>query len=322
LVATVRSTNHKLDGTFQLRNMNKSIALIALLAFMSMTFAANTNGTPIALKKSITIIIDAGHGGDDPGNMTTNKAFKEEKDLNLAISNQVGAYLKAAFPKRVNIIYTRASDVFVPLGSRVSVAHSQKADYFISIHCNASAKQNVAGVETHIHNADSKVALELAKQIQDELIKIPGRTNRGVKVKHDRGYNLMVLKSSSMPAVLIECGFMTNNLEEAFLNSAKGQSSLAQAIFNAFSNYIKIKHGIKPKETETKPVYKIQIMASRKQISLVNPINEGEMAEEIKVAGNFPFKYYIGAYDTKKEAKNELKKLKDSPFKDAFIVKF
>ncbi|MFT7613396.1 MAG: N-acetylmuramoyl-L-alanine amidase [Parvicellaceae bacterium] len=310
-----------------------TIILSSLFCFCIASASAgigSSDATPPFPKKSVTIIIDAGHGGHDPGNLNGSTGMKLEKDLNLEIAKKLGDYLQEFLPNQVKVIYTRNSDQFIALENRVSVGNSKKADYFISVHCNSSVKPDVCGTETHVHNADSKVARELATQIQNQFANRAGRVDRKVKIKHDRGYNLLVLKDSKMPAVLVECGFMTNSTEEVYLNSDKGQSLIASAIFRAFRDYIKVRHGITQKDPNevTKPagpVYKIQIMASQTPVSLEMPDFKivGEEIEEIKLEGTtFNYKYYVGTFENKKEAKKMLKKVKESPFTDAFVVRF
>ena len=314
--------------------MKKLTLFITVLFCASLVHAnsstINSISNPPVPKKSVIVIIDAGHGGKDPGNLNGKSGLKLEKDLNLIIAKKLGNYLTEFLPGQVEVIYTRTTDKYIALENRVSVGNSKKADYFISIHCNSSEKPEITGTETHVHNADSKVALSLANQIQNQFANRAGRINRAVKVKHDRGYNLLVLKDSKMPAVLVECGFMTNATEEVYLNTDRGQSLIASAIFRAFRDYIKTRHGIIQKDLTAavkpaEPVYKIQIMASQTPVSLEMPDFKkvGEKVEEIKLEGaTFNYKYYVGSFTSKKDAKKVLKKVKESPFKDAFVVRF
>lgn len=308
----------------------KVIIYISLLLFSLSSYAIGSGNVPVP-KKKVTVIIDAGHGGHDPGNLNSTAGLKKEKDINLMIAKKLGEYLKEYLPNQVEIIYTRTKDVFIPLEDRVSVANSKKADYFLSIHCNANSKKQIAGTETHVNTRESKVSLALAREIQNQFSNRAGRQSRGVKFKPDRGFDLVVLKGSSMPAVLVECGFMTNKTEEAYLNSDRGQSLIASAIFRAFRDYIKKRHGIiqqdHPEASPVKkgPQYKIQVLASNTPYALDIPDFKkvGLPIEEIKMEGNtFKYKYYAGSYESKKEAKKALKQVQESPFKDAFIVRF
>lgn len=302
---------------------------LILLFILSSISAISSSDAPFP-KDKVVVIIDAGHGGKDPGNLNSTSGLLQEKDLNLIIAKKLGGYLEEYLPGQVEIIYTRTEDIFIPLEKRVSVANSKKADYFLSIHCNSNEKSHVHGTETHVHNTDSRTSLNLAREIENQFANRAGRTSRGVKLKRDRGYNLMVLKDSKMPAVLVECGFMTNKTEEEYLNSDKGQDLIASAVFRAFRDYIKKQHGIEQKdltqpEEVTGPVYKIQVLASQTPVSLDIPDFKaiGIDVEEVKLEGaTFNYKYYVGSYPSKKEARKELKIVKDSPFKDAFIVRF
>lgn len=284
--------------------------------------------------KKMIVVIDAGHGGNDPGNLHQKEGFKDEKDLNLAISLKLGGYIEQFLGHKIEVIYSRTTDVFVPLEDRVKNANNLKADYFISIHCNASDNKAVVGTETHIHNFASSMSLKLAHEVQKQFKERAGRYSRGVKVKNDRLYNLLVLKESNMPAILVETGFMTNETEEVYLNSEKGQDIIASAVFRAFRDFVKIHHKIEmqtatnpDEELTNEPVWKIQIFASTGPVSLENPdfLSIGDPIEEIILQNTnsaFNYKYYVGAYQSKKEAKTKLKEIKDGVFEDAFLVKF
>ena len=285
-------------------------------------------------EKKMVVVIDAGHGGTDPGNLHQQEGLKDEKDLNLAMSLKLGGYIEQFLGHRITVVYTRTTDVFIPLEERVRIANNLKADYFISIHCNATDNASVVGTETHIHTFESTVSNKLAHEIQKQFKERAGRSSRGVKLKNDRLYNLMVLKESNMPAVLVETGFMTNAMEEIYLNSEKGQDIIASAVFRAFRDFVKTEHKIEMQVAENpneevlnEPIWKIQIFASTGPVSLENPdfLSIEEPVEEIILQNTnsaFNYKYYVGAYTTKKDAKEKLKEIKDGPFADAFLVKF
>jgi len=298
-----------------------------LLAFCILFISLSASATTLKL------VIDAGHGGTDPGNLNRTKSSLQEKDLNLLISKKLGEYVNSYLGHAIEVIYTRSTDTFIPVHDRVVIANKVQADYFISIHCNSSPKPEVFGTETHIHNLESKVSLDLAHLIEGQFKKRAGRFSRGVKQKNDRLYNLMVLRDSKMPAVLVETGFMTNKDEEAYLNTAKGRDVIASAIFRAFRDFVKKKHNISMQTPGTTPVstsgpvWKIQIMASTGPVGLTNPdfksIKQGVEELELKnPTSPFNYKYYVGAFADKKDAKDLLKEIREGVFKDAFIVKF
>jgi len=279
------------------------------------------------------VVIDPGHGGKDPGNLNVTKGMKVEKELNLLIAKKLGNYIDQYLGHKIKVVYTRTTDVFIPLEERVAKANKMNAAYFISIHCNASDNPAVYGTETHIHNIKSKTSRELGLQIEKQFKTRAGRNSRGLKLKTDRTFNLLVLKDSKMPAILVETGFMTNKAEEAYLNSERGQDLIASAIFRGFRDYVKLKHGITMRTPGNNvadkkgPVYKIQIMASTGPVSLNNPDFKkiGKPIEEVKITNStspFNYKYYVGAFSDKREAKKMLKQIHETSFKDAFLVRF
>jgi N-acetylmuramoyl-L-alanine amidase len=219
-----------------------------------------------------TIVIDAGHGGKDPG---CHGASSNEKNVCLSIALKLGDQIKKKYPG-IKVIYTRDKDVFVELDQRANIANKAKADLFICIHAN-SASPAAYGAETYVlglHRTESqqKVAerenstifLEddkgekykdfdmspdaiIARQIQlsvflDQSISFAdklqkeftkiNRFNRGVK---QAGF--LVLYKTTMPSVLIETGFLTNPAEEKFLGDTTGQKKMALSMFSAFESY-------------------------------------------------------------------------------------
>ncbi len=219
-----------------------------------------------------TVVIDAGHGGKDPG---CHGNFAHEKTVCLEIALKLGAMIKEKHPD-VKVIYTRDKDVFVELIERANIANRNKADLFICIHANAGSAA-AFGTETYVlglHRTEAQqkvmerensiIALEddkgakykdfdlspdaiIAKQLQGAVylnhsilfaenlqreFKKVGRYDRGVK---QAGF--LVLYKTTMPSVLIETGFLTNPTEEKFLGVKDGQEQMANSMFKAFENY-------------------------------------------------------------------------------------
>ncbi len=219
------------------------------------------------------VVLDAGHGGKDPGKLKNNL---KEKTIALIITKLVGNKLKD--DKNVEIIYTRESDKFVTLDGRAKIANSAKADLFVSIHCNAHNSQ-AYGTETYVlglHRNDDNLAVAMAENSVIYLEEDYEVTYDGFDPKSPESYigltlmqeeyldqsilladnvesqfrdklkrksrgvkqaGFLVLRKTYMPSVLIETGFITNTEEGAFLNSAKGQEKVATAIANAINEY-------------------------------------------------------------------------------------
>lgn len=199
-------------------------------------------------KKTVKrVVIDPGHGGKDNGAQT----LYREKDLNLAIALKLRDELK----KRGFVVFmTREKDTFLELEQRTAIAEKVKADIFISIHCNSASNRYIRGIETFCltpegapsssekkasgskqrGNAFDNQNVYLAYLIQHFLIGNTASQDRGVK--HAR---FAVLRTSSCPAVLVECGFLTNQPEMKNLAWGKYQQALAEAIAAAIVYYSK-----------------------------------------------------------------------------------
>lgn len=241
---------------------NKALALIV--------FAAMICQCPMSM--AFTVVLDAGHGGKDPGALGT---YSKEKNINLNVVLKLGKLIEQNC-KGVKVRYTRTTDKFVELKERANIANNAKADLFISVHTNSTAVGNTAvGSETYslslerananlevvkrensviqyeanrlkysstsvensimneiIQSQNMRISALFAKSIQDEYV-AAGRPNKGV---HQAGF--FVLKMTAMPSVLTELGFISTPSEEAYLNSEKGINELANSIFRAFQKYI------------------------------------------------------------------------------------
>ena len=185
--------------------------------------------------KGKMITLDPGHGGTDPG--AIGKQGTKEKDITLKIAMKVRDYLldKGA---QVSMTRTNDKDVFGPdatdaqeLQARVDVAQANDADLFVSIHCNASTNPNIGGISSYFFPKTDydKIA---ASAIQDDLTKKFGLDDLGV-----RQANFYVNKRSSMPTVLIETAFISNQKEEKLLRSNWFQSKMAKAIADGIEDY-------------------------------------------------------------------------------------
>jgi N-acetylmuramoyl-L-alanine amidase len=143
-------------------------AALVLLVFSS--FVPNHRGPTIADLGVLKVVIDAGHGGHDPGNLGTGRYKSTEKDIALDVSLQLGDYIERAF-ENVDVIYTRKEDKFVTLKDRTAIANKAEADLFISIHCNSAANKDAHGTETFVMSMTKIAAnLELAKKENSSIL--------------------------------------------------------------------------------------------------------------------------------------------------------
>ena len=252
--------------------MAKKILLIFILIISFVTGIAGAN-------KKFTLVIDPGHGGRDSG---APGAFSVEKNINLNVALAFGRYVEQNCPD-VRVVYTRKTDVFIPLYERANIANNCKADLFISVHTNALKGAHTArGFETYTlgdgrshaketnlevakrensviflekdykqhyvgfdpNSPESNIVFELiqeknlsksidfAKMLQKHVCRGANRQNKGV---HQQ--NLAVLRLTSMPACLIELGYISTPDEERFLNNKQSIDIMGRAIYNAFAEY-------------------------------------------------------------------------------------
>lgn len=249
------------------------------IRILLMTIMIAVGAFACAASKSFTLVIDAGHGGHDSG---AKGAMSYEKNINLKVALAFGKYVERNCPD-VKVVYTRKTDVFVPLYQRAEIANRNKANLFVSVHTNALPKGRISrGFETYTlgdgrshgtktnldvakrensvifmekdykqhyvgydpnspesnimfefvqdHNMQQSVAF--AKLLQQNVCSLAGRVNKGVHQD-----NFAVLRLTSMPACLIELGFITTPDEEQALNNPAVVDKIARGIYNAFADY-------------------------------------------------------------------------------------
>jgi N-acetylmuramoyl-L-alanine amidase len=168
------------------------------------------------------ICIDAGHGGHDPGAIGTNPIRLEEKEFNLKLA----LLLERELEQNGHwVVMTRRIDRNISLSARSDFANRLQADLFISIHANAAVDSAVEGMEV-FHFPGSTGGAQYANQILSGMTdQFPNNRNRGVKEA-----NFSVLRRTKMPAVLIECEFLTNPDQLVFLNNNNNQQRMSEAI--------------------------------------------------------------------------------------------
>jgi N-acetylmuramoyl-L-alanine amidase len=189
--------------------------LTAVLACSS--YAAKSSRSSSGDGSPLTVVIDAGHGGHDRGGIPGQRVA--EKDMTLDVALRLRNILSA---NGYNVVMTRSTDVFIPLGGRVAIANSYRNAVFVCIHFNATPRSGASGIETYFYSRDS---LPLASAIHYYVAGGAPSENRGVR---RRGY--YVLRKTNIPAVLVECGFLTNPTEAAYAQSASYREKLAEEI--------------------------------------------------------------------------------------------
>ncbi len=259
---------------FRLHSLKRLLVISIVFALiLTCNSPAYTQGTG----KISTIVIDAGHGGKDPGALGSKS---REKDIALAVALKTGHYIEQNL-KGVKVVYTRKTDKFVELHKRGQIANKAKADLFISIHCNANNSHSPYGAETYVLGVEekrTKANMEVAmtenasimleenqgdsydgfnpdspesligltlfqSEHLDASLQLADKIQKQFKNRvgrKDRGVHqagFLVLWRTAMPSVLIELGYLSNATEEAFLKSEKGQTYMASAIFRAIKEY-------------------------------------------------------------------------------------
>lgn len=226
-------------------------------------------------EKPYTVVLDAGHGGKDPGAVGK---FSKEKDLNLSLVLKMGELIAERYPD-VKVVYTRSTDVFIPLQTRADIANKANADLFISIHTNSAESKAPSGVETFIlgtdrmeanldvamrenavmklesdykttyqgfdpNSIDSYIMFELMQNsYMDQSLRFAEQVQQrfvGHLNRSDRGVRqaaFWVLLKTACPSILFEMGFISNPEEERFLNKPASMAQMANALVNAFGAY-------------------------------------------------------------------------------------
>lgn len=244
------------------------------ILFLAITLLISSNDVLHHEFKIRTVVIDAGHGGKDPG---THGSNLNEKDVVLKIALKLGEYIEKNYPE-IKVIYTRKTDKFIELDERADIANKNKADLFISVHANAISNTKTFGTETWVmglHKSEANLAVAkrensvilkednyeekyqgfdnstesiiMMSLIQnaylESSVKFADKIEKQFKSKagrNSRGVKqagFIVLYKTSTPSVLVEVGFLTNPTEAKFLGTDNGQELIASGIYRAFKEY-------------------------------------------------------------------------------------
>jgi N-acetylmuramoyl-L-alanine amidase len=252
--------------------MKTLLLFFAVFAGVWLSSYTNLNMKPNKIRK---VVIDAGHGGKDPGCLGKKCV---EKDIALQVAYGFGSNIRMHM-KDVEIVYTRTKDEFIELRERARKANKEGSDFFISIHANASTSPEMYGTESYIMGlSSSEENLEVAKRENSSILqehdyqshykgfdpkdevsnilmlnyqnayhynslRMAQKVEDHFKYKllrHSRGVkqaNFVVLQKVAMPSILVEIGFLTNSNEESFLTGNKGKAHIADELYKAFRDY-------------------------------------------------------------------------------------
>ncbi len=327
---------------------NLKFALLFLLLTLTTAQAVAQKGG----KKTFTVVIDAGHGGVDPGALGKKS---QEKNINFTVSNMLGEMIKKAYPE-VKVIYTRTTDVKIPLARRADIANKANANLFISIHSNASTNKSANGCQTFTlgagidaeakaaamyeneviltednfeetykgfdpRSSESYIIFELMRSHDMELsVKLAEMVQKGMlgnTTLNDRGVSaagFLVLHRTVMPSILVELGFITNSKDEGIIASKEGQAKLAKGIFNGFAEYYEL-YGKSKEEKESKSTAAKQGGTDKGK--------EAKVESNAKNSGKPVFKIQIMAADSKLASDDKrFKGLKTGYYKENGIYKY
>lgn len=302
---------------------NSEYPMTKHLFFLSLLWMALCATLSAQSEKKWVVVIDAGHGGKDPGAIGKSS---REKDITLKLALQTGRLINENI-QNVKIIYTRNTDVFVELHQRAKIANDAKADLFISIHCNANKSKTPRGSEVYVMGASkTDDNLEVAMKENSSALLEEGHAEKydGINPNSSEAYiafslyqnmyldrslqfsqNVMkslgsyvklpdrgirqapffVLYRTTMPSVLIEAGFISNLQDEAMLNSVSGQQKISYSIYKAFVDY------------------KNQIDKSK--VEAINPVFDKEPEIQVAVdttkgtSGEIVFRVQFATFDNK-----------------------
>ena len=353
---------------------NNIYNLKLLLNILLITYISGLTSA-IAYEKNWVIVIDAGHGGKDPGALGS---YSREKNITLAIALKTGEFIEQNV-RNAKVLYTRKTDVFTDIRDRAEFANKNNADLFISIHANWAEQKYIHGTETFVmglakdqenlevamkenevilleddyttkyegfdpkspesyimftvmQNIFLEQSTSLASKMQSQFKDRVYRVDRGVK---QAGF--WVLYMTTMPSVLTEIGFITNLVEEKYMNSKQGQDYISSAIYRACHDYINDidrKSGIsttRNQEPEPKSDTSARVMAGTGEISFMVQITTSTVKKEIRpenfkgindvieIDSQDRYKYATGNFIDYSDAVKYRRKIV-TIFPDAFVI--
>lgn len=217
------------------------------------------------------IALDSGHSLFTAGKRTPDGM--QEWSFNSVVASYIADELKGYIDVETLRVDDMTGTIDVPLSTRTTKANGEKADVYISVHANAFGTggwNNAQGIETFTYPTASRQSFVLAKLVQEELVKATKRNDRGIKTA-----NFQVLRMTNMPAILVECGFMTNKEEAALLKSDAYRKTCASAIVKGLADM----YGLKKMPELKAPIYRVsvdgkQIFALREKENIIRQLDQ------------------------------------------------
>lgn len=376
--------------------MKKLIPLLIAIFCVCNSYASFAQN--IELPTIRKIVIDPGHGGNDPGALSPDRKLRE-KDINLAVAKYLGREIKSAYPD-VEVIYTRTTDKNVALDYRGTLATEQHADLFISIHVNSAKKavNGAVGPETWVFGRDRSLRKDDSYDIvlqENEVIKFEKdyrtkyekfdpdnpqsmivfnfqidaimrqskilgmccqqalRKGPLTGVAKDRGLKeggLMVLAYCSMPAILVELGFINSAADRKIMATDSGRKKLAHSLFLGFEQYLKdyqqhtsnlvntsstsenapivdsVPNADSSEEIPSSVVsgkeFRVQILSLKQSIKTSSKEFKGHSEVQCVVVDNqtYKYKYTLGSFTTLEKAQEYCNRLRAGDFPQAFVI--
>ncbi|MBK9981770.1 MAG: N-acetylmuramoyl-L-alanine amidase [Saprospiraceae bacterium] len=299
-ITTFANATHMIKGMKVCYRSKTSLIHLSSVLSLVLTLFLGFRGELTAQHpyKITKVVLDAGHGGKDPG---CHGNSTKEKEIALSIILNLGKKIEAKYPD-VEVIYTRKTDVFIPLNERAAIANRNKADLFISVHCNYLGPRNHAtGSETYVlglHRAEDNLAVAKRENASILLEDNYEKTYDGFDPYSTEGHiilsmfqnahlqqsiqlatyvesafkrmgrlpsrgvkqaGFLVIRETTMPSILIESGFLSTDTDENFLMKESAQNEVAESILKAFGNYKKdVEDQQKELEVATKEIEKIK----------------------------------------------------------------
>lgn len=212
--------------------VNLTLLLLLLTLSSLVSCFADAAGIPKVSRNEL-IVIDPGHGGKDEGTADKELRYKE-KTLALSIALSVQGCLRRMGYKT---IMTRATDVYVDLSKRAAIANQNKADVFVSIHCNHSSNTSALGTEIYFYNDKNILRTRKSESLGKSILAFMQK-NGALRERKVKEGNFAVIRETTMPAVLVETGFLSNSKERAALLDARYRSHLAKGIAEGIHAFI------------------------------------------------------------------------------------